>query len=227
MINFSKLLDIYTGRASLAATYWVGLFLTSIPLTLIGRALTRAYLVSEDPEATALLDIADNAFTVLLVAFLAVMVRAIWKSAHNERTPGFWGWTAIVVSVLNLLRASYSAATVFLPGVPVPLILVEQELRELNKDLPQDMADGGRFLSVRLKDDAMHYRMSYAEELPFYDGESFSTTLDLDDPTYMELCQDMANYFRGGVREIVFEHRYTNVTYTEHLSGSKCLNALK
>lgn len=227
MINFSKLLDIYTGRASLAATYWVGLFLSSFLLAFIGRVLTQAYIAAEDPAVIARLDIADNVLTVLLVVFSTMMVRAIWKSARNDRTPGFWGWTAIVLSVLGLLRVSYAASTVFLPGVPVPLILVEQELRQLNKDLPHDMADGGRILSVRLKDDAMLYRMSYEEELPFDDGESFSITLDLDDPTNLELCQDMANYFRGGVREIVFEHRYINATYTEHLSGSKCLNALK
>ena len=227
MINFSKVLDIYSGRASLAATYWVGLFLSSFPLVFIGHSLMQAYIVAEDPAVIARLDMADNVHTVLLVAFYAVMVRAIWKSARNDRTPGFWGWTAIIVSVLGLLRVSYVAATVFLPGVPVPLILIEQELRDFNKNLPQDTADGGRILSVRLKDDAMVYRISYPEELPVDDGESLSIALDLDDPTYMELCQDMENYFLGGVREIVFEYRYTNATYTEHLSGSKCLNALK
>ena len=227
MINFSKLLDIYSGRASLAATYWVGFFLGRLIFVLIGRAVTKAYIASEDPSVIARLDMVDNVYTVLLVAFSVVIARAIWKSAHNERKPGFWGWTAIVLSVFGLLRVSYSTATVFVPGVPVPLFLVEQELREYNKELPQVMADGGHLVSVRLKNDAIVYRQLYTVELPLSDGEDFSETLDVNEPWNFEVCEGMANYFRGGVREIVFEYKYTNVTYTEHLSGSKCLNALK
>ena len=230
--NFSKpiekmsLSNYFRERATVAQIYWFWIFGVSILSGLIQSSISFFYLRVSDPHTILWLDRSQIAFLGAFALYLLVMLRNLWRACHRARRPGFWGWVAMALVVVAIVRTGYSTLTLVFPHLPVPLIMVELELRDLNKQLPQEIEEGLVLRRTHLRDKAMVYVFYVDEELPEDMKPYLEESLTLDDPENMETCRMMQGYFRGGVVALEHQYSYQMGSVTARMSGADCLERL-
>ena len=221
-----RLSNYFRERATVAQIYWLWIFGVSIFFGFIQSAITYFYLRISEPDSILWLDRAQIALLGGLTLYLIVMLRNLWRACHRARRPGFWGWVAMVLVVVAIVRAGYSTLTLVFPHFPVPLILVELELRDLNKQLPQEIEEGLVLRRTHLRNKAMVYVYSVDEEFPEEMKPYLEESLTLDNPENMETCRVMQGYFRGGVVALEHQYSYQMGSVTARMSGADCLERL-
>ncbi len=215
--------DFLNGKYSLGFTYWVGGFGIGIIIKLINRAIQHGFLTLESDLAFARLELFDTIYTCALALYLLLLLRALWKSGHDNRTLGGWGWIGLALTSFAAAITIYSAVSLLFPSIAQPRFMVELELRELNKSLPMDMGDGIVMRKASVVGDDIVFFISLAQEVDEYDLEYITEALRIDTLDGQELCEDFEGYFQGGIKNVVYEYSYVGQIINSTLSGQDCL----
>ncbi|WP_270731728.1 hypothetical protein [Shimia sp. Alg240-R146] len=209
------------GESSVAKVYWLGFVLTGFAFTALYRYINYLYLTSAE-TGFEWVELAHNVLIAFNVVWIAALLRAVVKSAYNNRTPGGWGWTAIVIMSLNLAYTSYVGCTLFFPKTYTPLFVLKLEIHELNKQLPQRIDEENVLTRMFLENKVLitHTKVDYeADDLmqEHLDWE-FSTEVE----SSQELCEDLEGYFRAGLKASRAVYFFTNTTLSTELTAEEC-----
>lgn len=149
--------SLLNGKLGLGWTYWGGVVGLGLILEVSLRYITYLYLTTSDDAALERLDLIQISLVAVGSVLAGLLFRAMIIAGFDNRRPGFWGWIGIVISGLRTLFLTFTTVSLLFPSLAVPLALVKIELRELNKQLPQDMGDGLTLHKTSLKGAEMWY----------------------------------------------------------------------
>lgn len=202
-------------------TYWPGVLILGFISNSLINQINALYL-----EPT-LSDAAAEGIHIAIVVFIAVaqalLLRAVWLAANNDRSPGFWGWTGCVLIALGLSFILYALFTILVPGAPVPRSWLEDDVKSLQASLPAQIEEGLVLREVTLEDDTLtyFYFVNYPvpeEDISYYAMDNWQT---VEEDT--QNCKDMAGYFRSGLRVIAHVWEFENQTVRGEMIGEDCL----
>lgn len=217
--------DYFNGKRGLSTTYWVGVFGVNIITGFVFRMVNKGYLTIQDEAKFAQLEMFHNVFLVVISIYMMLMVRAMFKAGYDGRSPGGWGWGGIILTIISALYISYVTLTVLFPSVPTPRFMLDLEIRQINKQLPQEMGDGFSITWVEIVNDVMIYRYKVEGELTELDRKYYLEPL-LETPEGQEFCEEFQGYFSGSLKAVSYVYQYDNTSINADLLGSECLTWL-
>lgn len=215
----------FNGGYGLGITYWVGIVGVGFITEIVIRFITKGYLTILDDAKYAQLELFHNCFLVALCIYMLLMSRAMIRAGFDGRRPGGWGWIGIVVTLFRTLFVLYVTVTVLFPSAATPKFMLELEMRQLNKQLPQDMGDGLVMMRTAIKGDELTYFYKidgYLDE----NGRNFMQIPLLETDEGQEACQEVQSYFRGGIRVLIYQFTYDNDTVSQVIDADECLEWL-
>lgn len=215
----------FNGGYGLAITYWVGIAGAGIISKIVFLSINKGYLTTVDEVKYAQLELFHECFLVALCLYMLLMSRAMIRAGFDDRRPGAWGWIGIVVTLTRTLYILYVTMTVLFPATATPKFMLELEIRQLNKQLPQDMGDGIVMTRVAIDNDELIYFSRIKGELNEVGKKSFQAPL-LDSVEGQQVCQDLQGYFKGGINTITYQHTFDNDTVSQAIDGPECLEWL-
>lgn len=198
--------DLLGGRKSVAATYWLGHVAVATLMMFVMRGLTWVYLSSDDAIMAALYEKLDLVLRFLWIAYMAFIVRAIYRASYWQRSPGFWSWLGIGIVSFVIAAQTYTIVLVLFPNLPVSEIALRADVKELNKSLPVDMGDGMSLRRASLKDGDMTYHFTWDIALTTEDILDVRQSIEADLRRDRELCTDMEGAFKGPLERIVYQY---------------------
>ncbi len=220
------IVDFFNGKFGLARTYWFGVFGVGVLGRAVNKVITHGYLTAETDAAYEQIELWHVAFAVLIGLYGVLMVRAMLKAGFDNRRPGGWGWIGIALTSVGACYGAYVAITLLFPNVTTPRILVERELSELNKILPQKMDEDLTMQQVALVGDDMTYFVSANFSVAEVDRYLVENAVSISTPDGQELCEDFQGYFKGGIERIVYEFSYTDDVIRAVLTAEECFDWL-
>lgn len=212
----------FNGGSGLGTTYWVGVFAVGVLAKFVFRFINWGYLTIQDDAKYAQLELFHNIFLVALCIYMLLMVRAMIKAGFNDRRPGGWGWVGIVLTITSTLYLLYVSMTVLFPSTATPRFMLELELRNLNKQLPQDMGDGLVMTRTAIEGDELVYFISVEGRLDAAGRKEMQFSL-LDTLEGQAVCQDLQGYFTGGISGLIYAYAFENDTIRQEINGTDCL----
>ncbi len=218
--------DAFSGFTRVSKIYWIGLFAASFVVNYFLGFLTQISLTNADPAVQVGLGWIETGVLCAFTLYLGIMLRALWRAAHDHRTPGFWGWTAICITVIALLRTGYSSLSVMFPAFPVPPFMTELEFRELNKQLPLQIENGLVLRRAHVRDRTMVHVFQLSEKIEEADKPLWENSLTLDLEDNMETCRAMQGYFRGGMLGLEIQYSYPMGTVRAFMPAAECLERI-
>ena len=215
--------QLFKGQLSLTMTYWAGVWLALVASRIVFMGINRGYLTAQTDEVLRRVEIVNLVFASLLSLYLFAMVRALWLSGHNERSMGGWGWIGLIQTTVTALIVSFSTVTLFFPSLTTPYFLIQADIRELDKTLPQRIDDITTLSRVKLENGVIIYQMDIAEDYG-EPGAQEVTTASMELVENQELCTDLQGYFTGGVSALVYEYKFRDALLKEILYAQDCLD---
>ncbi|MDQ0316414.1 hypothetical protein [Amorphus orientalis] len=218
------------GERPLGVTYWLWYIVPGIPIVIID-AVSIA-LSEEYPEiiywnafafwAAFILLLTAKAFLVYLIGYGVIL------SARKRKPTGFWGWIAIIIVVINMIRlpVSYytSLMTAFEPPDPSDAqsvrVYQEQMLRQARAQtsLPKQIDSVTTLEGFTF--DGLTFVYQYALD------EEFGDRLDIErlkTHRLPELCKTFASMQTDGVLERVrYEYSLHGETVSMTIDQSDC-----
>lgn len=212
----------FNGEYGLGTTYWVGIFGAGVVIKIVMRAINKGYLTIQDDEKFNQLEMLHNILLVALCIYLMLMVRAMIKAGFDNRRPGAWGWIGIAGAIISMLYMVLVTVTVFFPSTTTPKFMLELEVQQMNKQLPQDMGDGLVMMRAEIKNDDLIYYAQVDGVLDDNMRASMQSAL-IDSIEGQEVCQDFQGYFKGGINAIVYEYAFDNDTVRQEVNAAECM----
>ncbi|KPA23634.1 hypothetical protein shim_02430 [Shimia sp. SK013] len=209
------------GQFSVAQVYWFGFVLTGLGFTAAYKHINTLFLTTPGDNWDRV-ETAHYALIAVNLLWVCILLRALVKSAYNNRTPGGWGWIAIALASLNVLYTSYAAITVYFPSTYAPLSMLQAELREFKKQLPQRMDDTTIMTDVDLREDVLNYVVRVEFEADDLMQEHLDWDFSTETDSSREICVDLEGYFKAGLKAISYEFNYTNTTLKAELTAEEC-----
>lgn len=215
------MLGFFNGKSSVAKVYWLGFALSGVVFNGLYKYINYLYLTETGP-AWDRAETAHNLLLIFNVLWVGVLLRALIKSAYNGRTPGGWGWIAICLVSVNFAYTSFVTFTVLLPGTYNPLFLLQAEIRELNKQLPQRMDSETVMTRVAVEDKNLKYFITAEFEADDLMQDHLDWEFSNESPGGQDLCDLLEGSFSGGLKEVVYVFKYTNKTLSAGLTAEEC-----
>ncbi|WP_416368710.1 hypothetical protein [Tritonibacter mobilis] len=218
--------DAISGLNRVSKIYWIGLFAASLVVNYFLGFLTQVSLTNANPAVQIGLGWIETGVLCAFTIYLGIMLRALWRAAHDHRTPGFWGWTAICIAVVALLQTGYASLSVLSPAFPVPPFIAKLEFRELNKQLPLQIEDGFVLRRAHVRDRTIVHVFQLSEKIEEADKFFWESSLTLDFEGNMETCRAMQGYFRGGMVGLEFQYSYPMGSVRAFMPAAECLERI-
>lgn len=215
----------FNGGYGLAITYWIGVAGAGVIAKIVFLFINKGYLTTVDDTKFARLELFHNCFLVALSIYMLLMSRAMFRAGFDGRRPGAWGWIGIAVTLLRTLYILYVTMTVLFPATATPKFILELEIRQLNKQLPQDMGDGFAMTQVDINNDELIYSFRVTADLDEIWKEEFQIPL-MSTVEGQVACQDLQSYFRGGINTVITKYTFENDTVEQTIDGAECLEWL-
>ena len=215
------------GKFGLAKTYWFGVAGFGVIFQLFNRYITQQYLTTAEPADIVQLDLIHKGGMVVATVITLLLLRAVFKAATDNRTPGGWGWIAIVIAGLGVANVGYITATLLSPSIPTPRFMLQREIDALNQQLPQRMDQITTLQRATLEDDNLIYYIQIDDMIPEENKPILMKELSSNGVEGAALCVDFEGYFRGGLSAIKYEFTYTNDIVTTLLTAEECFLYLK
>lgn len=226
------MLRFFNGKYGLGPTYWLGVFGVGVLVRGITYLISRGYLTAQDGAEFARLELFHNIFLIALSLYMLAMLRAMILAGFDNRRPGGWGWTGIVLTGIGACLTCFTMVTILFPSIKSPIFLLKREVSQLNRQLPQDMGDGMKMTRVSLTGNALiyHFRVDGVADAEM---KRYLSVPLLDTPEGGELCEDFEGYFKGGLRSVGYFYTFDNdIVSTSQggtmtsLDGAECLEWL-
>lgn len=217
--------NFFNGKLGLAQTYWIGVWGAAFLFRGIFYFINKGYLTITDDQDYARLEMVHDVVLVIISVYMLLMVRAMIMAGFDNRRPGGWGWIGIVLTTLSAAYICYTTIIVLFPSISAPKFMLEMEVRQLNKQLPQDMGDGMTMTRVDISGDTINYRVRVDEEIDEVDKLFYQIPL-LETPEGKDVCEDFEGYFTGDIATIGYIYTYRNDVLRQELSGKDCLDWL-
>jgi len=219
------MLNFFNGKYGLARTYWFGVFGAGLVAHGFGYWINYQYLTSAVAGNLDRLELYQTTFQVLFSLYLAFMLRALWRAGNDDRNPGIWGWAGLILTALGLFYTVVSTVLLMFPSVATPMFMMQLEIREFNKQLPQDMGGGMVMVRTEIADNTLTYFVKADHAIDQTNLTAMKMPM-IDNQIGQELCLDSHGYFKGGLRSIEFHYAFTNQTVEQALSGVDCITWL-
>lgn len=215
------------GKFGLAKTYWIGIAGFGVIFQLFNRYITQQYLTTFDPVSVEQIELIHHGGMVAGTIITVVLLRAVFKAATDNRTPGGWGWLAIAIAALGVLNVGYITATLLKPSLPTPRFMLEREINQLQSQLPQVMQPGVTMRSVTVVGGELIYALDMDLQMPDENVEMLENAFKPDTPDGNTTCRDFEGYFRGGLDQITYDYTYINRDVQATLTREECLTFLE
>ena len=213
---------LFNGEYSVAYTYWIGVFGVGALLRIYFGISQKVYLTTISDETARAIEIADQVIAVLYVIYTALMVRALYRAGYNDRTPEFWGWTAIVLTSFSLLINTWLTYALFTPSASYPYFMFEHEIRSMQELLPLTLDDGSAIISISLEDGLFRNEYRIPQRLSELDQAYLGSITVFNDPDLQQTCVDLEGVFRGALEKVEFVYQYENATVEVALTEVDC-----
>lgn len=218
--------DFFNGKFGLARTFWYGIFGVLVGCELLWRILLPIYMSAESDQTIEWLYTFNTALMLCFPVCFALMLRAVWKAGADRPYRKFWGWIALFVTLLYLIYSAFGAISYMWPEIGTPRFIVRADVRGINQQLPQDVGGGYWLQRVDLVGDDLSYLYSASFSVAELDRDDMVNELGLDTADGQALCRDMQSYFRGGIRQIIYEFSYTDDVIRAVLTAEECFDWL-
>lgn len=212
----------FNGGFGLGITYWVGFVGMGAVVRIVSHFINKGFLTISDDAKFAQLELFHKTFLLVLCIYYLLIARAMIKAGFDNRCPSGWGWIGIALTITSTLYLLYVTATVLFPSTVTPKFMLEMEIRELNKQLPQDMGDGLVMTRVIITGDALIYSYTVEGNLDTAWKNEMQAPL-LETVHGQEACQDFQGYFKGGISTTTFRFTYDNDTIEQSIEADDCL----
>ncbi len=138
--------------------FGLGFFGAGIVFKVAFRFITKGYLAARSDLDIARVEMFHHVLLVMLCIYVLLMVRAMIKAGFDGRRPGVWGWMGIGLTVFVAVVNINIASKTFFPSSPTPRFMLEMEMRQVNKQLPQDFGNGMTMTRAEISgDDVIYY----------------------------------------------------------------------
>lgn len=214
------------GESSLAKTYWLGVFGFGAFSRLLVRALNESYLSAQTEAEYARLDAMAMGINIFILLWAGLILRALIKCCYNNRTPGLWGWVAILVALLSFVMNALFVFSQLFPEVGSPRFLIQAELAQLNKTLPFELEPGFWLTRTELQGDEIIYHYRENTEKTEDTKAVLYNMFSLTQPDAQATCEDAQSWFHSGITAIVYRYQFTNGSGDARLEAATCLNWL-
>ena len=216
----------FNGGYGLAKTYWFGVFGAGAIIKIAFKYINKGYLTSQSDLDFARMEMFHDVFLVLVCIYMLLMVRAMIKAGFDDRHPGGWGWLGIGLTISSTVFTLYVAVTVLFPSTVTPRLMLELEIRQLNRQLPQDMGNGLVMKKAEILGDNLIYYIEMNGEIDAVVNNVMEKPM-LDTPEGQGACVDFQGAFKGGINSIVYDFSFDNGSAQQVIKGADCLDWLE
>ncbi len=220
------LIGFLNGESSLAKTYWLGIFAAGSLSRILSRVLNREYLSAQTDDEFARLDMIGSTLNIVFLIWAVLMCRALIRCCYNNRTPGFWGWAAIVIAFFTLVVNIFLVFAQLFPQFATPRFMIQLDLSQVNKTLPHEMEPGFWLNRVEIAGDDVVYHFRDSGYMDENTKAAVQALLTLHDPETQGICREIEGWFHSGITAVVYRYQFTNGAADARLEASTCLNWL-
>jgi len=220
------LIGFFNGESSLAKTYWLGVFGFGVVARLVVKAINESYLSAQTEADYARLDTFAMCVNLFILLWTGLILRALIKCCYNNRTPGFWGWVAILLALLNFAMNALLVFSQLFPQAGSPRFMIQAELAQLNKTLPFELEPGFWLTRTELQGDEIIYHYRENTEKTEDTKAVLYNMFSLTQPDAQATCEDAQSWFHSGITAIVYRYQFTNGSGDARLEAATCLNWL-